>query len=94
MNDLPLGHVLTIPPTPASYSQSTTPQTPLAATACSLSSGTIASLAADLASAGATTAAQIQRERLTSEWKTKRQPTKLQAAPAGLFEQTQGRLFS
>jgi hypothetical protein len=55
---------------------------------------TLAALAETIATAGEQTQAQITRERLEAEARTKCQAKKVQAAPQGLFAQTQGTLFS
>lgn len=46
-----------------------------------------------LITAGTRTGKQLQRNRLEAEWCIKKQPTKPQAEPCGLFEQQQEELL-
>lgn len=54
---------------------------------------TLRTLAASLETAGRTTQAQLDREAIESETKTRLRPRKAQAPPTGLFAQTQGTLW-
>lgn len=49
----------------------------------------LGTLAMELEQVAQAHAAQMTKARLEAEWRTKRQPTRAQAEPVGLFEQRQ-----